>query len=190
MEISISKSEIFKEVEKRTVLESTRYPEQYDNLWATEYEAGFLDTYWIEGCSALINLLKRYIASVTTETVLSYESNDEALEIEAEMPARFDKNLTGSIITDMKMMLVCNVLAGWLNVKNADLSKKYEDEALSYATGLAQKLLYRVPPQREMIEKGSDRLRIKQYERCNNNIEQERDSFGCGGCLPCDRPQD
>lgn len=186
--LSIEKREVFKEVEKRSSLEASTLPDDFERLWATQYEGGFLDTYWIEACSMAVQLLKRYIRGETVEHKLYDHNANERLVITVRMPHRFDYSLIGSIATDLKMMMASHVLAGWLSVQAADRAAKYADEAKAYAEALRLKLAYRTEPVRGMTHKGNDRLTLNQYEGCDHCIEPWGDNGGCDECRPPHRP--
>ena len=195
MEIEIHKQEVFREVEKRTSLEAAGLPDSFEAVWAGEYEGGFLDSYWVEACTAVVQLFKRYIRSDTLIHSLTAYDKDETLWMEAEMPSRYDERLTGSIATAVKMMMAAHVAARWLTVKAPDVAAKYEEESKEYAADLRAKLLYRCDPQvviagkdiedgtdmdedaegGGLIRKGTDHLRLIQYERCDHHFEPGRD---------------
>ena len=208
MKLEILKSEVFKEVEKRSSLEAKTLPDNFEQVWASEYEGGFLDSYWIEGYTSVIQLFKRYIRNSTVEYSLATYQADEVLTIVAEMPARYNDLLTGNIATDIKMMIAAHILSGWLSVQAPDRADKYATESTEYAADLRQKLLYRdepggrfsekdipddveipVPGDCEgLIKKANDRLILRQYEKCDDCYKP----FGNHGrrheCGPCDRP--
>ena len=146
MDITVSKAEIFKEVEKRSSLEGLLQEGRFEDLWASEEEGKFLETYWIEGCMAAVQVFKRYLTSTTvTHTLASYDG-DETFSISAEMPERYNGLLTGSVETDVKMMIAAHVMYGWMNVLSPGQSKKYGDESASYAEDLKLNILYRDEP--------------------------------------------
>lgn len=206
MKLEILKSEVFKEVEKCSSLEAAGQPEAFEQLWASKYEGGFLDTYWIEGCASVVQLFKRYLRNDTvTHTLTTYDA-DEKLTISTEMPSRFCDFLEGSITTDVKMMIAANVVYRWMSVKLPDHAGKYNEEATSYADDLRLKLLYRVAPSSAMmvktdddvtinvgeenegmIDKSMDRLILRQYEKCDHCFEPWRDYGRCDECGPCHR---
>ena len=160
MKLEILKSEVFKEVEKCSSLEAAGQPEAFEQLWASKYEGGFLDTYWIEGCASVVQLFKRYLRNDTvTHTLTTYDA-DEKLTISTEMPSRFCDFLEGSITTDVKMMIAANVVYRWMSVKLPDHAGKYNEEATSYADDLRLKLLYRVAPSSVMMVKTDDDVTI------------------------------
>lgn len=156
MNISVSKKEIFDEVEKRTSLEGSVLPERYDGVWANADRGAFLDSYWVEGCEAVVQLLKRYITSSTVTHVLNVYNGDETLTLEATMPGRFNTLLEGSIATDVKMLIACNVLCRWLEVTLPEASAKYKDESLGYSEELRVKLLYRDAPTTTVVDAKTD----------------------------------
>ena len=194
MEIEIHKQEVFREVEKRTSLEAAGLPDSFEAVWASEYEGGFLDSYWVEACTAVVQLFKRYIRSDTLIHSLATYDKNETLRMEAEMPSRYDERLTGSVATAVKMMMAAHIAASWLAVKAPDVAAKYEEESKEYAADLRAKLLYRRDPQvaiagkdieddtdmeadtegRGLIRKGTDHLRLIQYERCDHHFEPGR----------------
>ena len=221
MDITVSKSEIFKEVEKRTSLEALGQEGEFESVWASSEEGKFLDTYWIEGYTAAVQVFKRYITKNTVTHSLTTHDADEVLTISVEMPERFNILLEGSIVTDVKMMIASNVMYGWMSVKLPELAKKYEDESASYAEDLKQKILYRNEPVSKMqlkdeddsliekddsmlavkdaddtviekdddgtmIHKGMDRLKLTQYNGCNDYFKQGRDYGRRNECGPCD----
>lgn len=156
MEITVSKSEIFKQVEKRSSLEGLKQDERFEDIWASSEEGKFLDTYWTEGCTAVVQLFKRYITNDTVTYVIDTYSPEETFKITATMPDRFNELLTGSITTDVKMIIASHVMYGWMSVKVPEAAKKYEDESTSYANDLKLKILYRDEPVSEMQEKDED----------------------------------
>lgn len=70
MELEILKSEVFKEVEKRSSLEAANVPDSFEQLWASTYEGRLLDSYWIEGCMFAVQLFKRYLRNETVTHTL------------------------------------------------------------------------------------------------------------------------
>lgn len=205
MELEILKSEVFKEVEKRSSLEAANVPDSFEQLWASTYEGRLLDSYWIEGCMSAVQLFKRYLRNETvTHTLTTYDA-DEKLTISAEMPSRFSDFLEGSITTDLKMMLAANIVYRWMAVKAPDFAGKYNEEATLYADDLRLKLLYRNEPASQMqakdaddvemakddggtmIHKGMDRLKLTHYHGCNNYLKQGRDYGRRNERGPCDR---
>lgn len=146
MEIKISKKEIFGEVEKRTSLEGLVASDNYDNIWADSGRGELLDSYWIEGYTAIIQLLKRYITNNTVSYNLTSYDDDEVVTISATMPARYSSLLDGSVATDVKMMVACNITCKWLKVVFPEASVKYDEEAKEYSEDLRAKLSYRSDP--------------------------------------------
>lgn len=146
MDITIAKKEIFDEVEKRTSLEGSVLPERFEGVWASKEEGAFLDSYWVEGYTAVIQLMKRYLKSRTVAHEINLYDKDEVLTILVDMPDRYNSLLDGSVATDIKMMIACNVLHGWLEVKLPEAAPKYEEESKGYAEDLRVKLLYRTEP--------------------------------------------
>lgn len=187
MKLEILKSEVFKEVEKRSSLEAAGQPEAFEQLWASKYEGGFLDTYWIEACSMAVQLLKRYLRNQTKVRQLDIHVENEQLCIVADMPDRFDRLLEGSIEMDLKLLIAAHVLSGWFGVKAPDRAEKYAAEVSSHAELLKAKLLYRMPPLRNSIRKGNDQFILPSYEECDHCIEPGGDYGRCDKCGPCHR---
>lgn len=186
MELTVLKSEIYREVEKRSSLEAAGLPDNFEQVWASECEGGFLDTYWAEACSMAVQLLKRYLRNPTEGRTLDILLENEQLLIVADMPARFDRLLEGSINTDLKLLVAAHVLAGWMGVQTPDRAEKYATEAASHAESLKAKLLYRVSPTRPMIRKGNDKLMMQtQYEECDHCIEPRGNHGRRDECGPC-----
>jgi hypothetical protein len=158
MEIKIPKAEIFNEVEKRSSIEGYIIPERFDNVWADETRGEILNSYWIEGYTAVIQLLKRYLSKDSVTYDLSQYDGDEVLTIEAVMPERYNTLLNGSVETDIKMMLACNILHGWLEVVSPEAAAKYDEEANGYSEDLRVKLLYRTSPTKSFSESGEDEV--------------------------------
>ena len=146
MELKISKQEIFYEVEKRSSIEGFSLPERYDNVWANEDRGEILDSYLVEGCTAVIQLMKRYLSSQTIEHSVNVYDDDEVFTISVVMPERYNSLLDGNVSTDVKMLIACNVLSGWFRVVSPDSAAKYDEEAKGYAEDLRTKLLYRIDP--------------------------------------------
>jgi hypothetical protein len=150
MTITVNKQEIFNEVEKRSSLEGTMLPERFEGVWASKGEGQFLDSFWIEGYTAVVQLMKRFLSSETVSYKIDTYDKDEVLTIEAEMPKRYSNLLDGSVTTDIKMLIACNILHGWLEIKYPEAAAKYDDEAKGYSEDLRVKLLYREAPKAEM----------------------------------------
>ena len=194
MVITISKKEIFEEVEKRTSLEGAMLAERFEDIWASKEEGMFLDSFWIEGYTAVIQLMKRYLKSGAVSYKLDQYDADEVLNINIEMPARYSNLLDGSVVTDLKMLMACNILSGWLKVKAPEISGKYDEEARGYTEDLRVKLLWRespdsrddlvnkchhdtkmIHPEFEFLEPArKDCVRIPpQWGKCGNSVDKE-----------------
>lgn len=164
MVLTISKQEIFNEVEKRSSLEGYVIPERYDNVWANESRGALLDSFWVEGCTAVVQLLKRYLTGQTITHDLTTYNKDEVFTINATMPERYSSLLDGNITTDVKMLIACNILHEWLEVTSPDAAAKYDEEAKGYSEDLRVKLLYRIEPTNKVIASKSDGEKITAEE--------------------------
>ena len=156
MDIIILKQEIFNEVEKRSSLEGYAIPDRYDQVWANNSRGELLDSYWIEGYTAVIQLLKKYLSSDSVAYTLNAFNENEKLTISVEMPSRYDDKLDGSISTDIKMLIACNIITGWLKVVLPEAASKYEEESKGYSEDLRVKLLYRKSPEDTLNNPKSD----------------------------------
>lgn len=155
MEIVIKKSEVFREVEKQSLLMGSSLGDRnndFEKIWATEYEGCFLDSFWIEGVTAAVLLFKRYIKDDTVTHDLSTYNKDEILSINAVMPTRFSEHLKGSVTSSLKMMIASNILYRWLLVKLPEASEKYKTHADDYVKDLIQKLSYRTEPSARKLD--------------------------------------
>lgn len=146
MNITVSKSDILQEVEKRTSLEGVVIPERFEDVWASKEDGELLDSFWVEGCSVVVQLFKRYVASINGGTISSTYNGSESFTLNATMPTRYPAALDNSVASDVKMIIACNMVLGWLNVKLPTAATKYKDEGEGYAEGLKSKLLYRTSP--------------------------------------------
>ena len=156
MDIIILKQEIFNEVEKRSSLEGYAIPDRYDQVWANNSRGELLDSYWIEGYTAVVQLLKKYLSSDSVAYTLNSFNEGEKLTISVEMPSRYDDKLNGSISTDVKMLIACNIITGWLKVVLPEAASKYEEESNGYSEDLRVKLLYRKSPEYTLNNHKSD----------------------------------
>jgi hypothetical protein len=150
MKIDISKKEVFNEVSKISSLEGSVIPERFENVWASEEDGLLLDSYWVEGYTSVIQSFKRYLKGETIEHNLLLYEKDEVFSIEVEMPARYNSLLDGNVATDVKMMIACNILFGWLQIRNPEAAEKYRENANGYSEDLKAKILYRVEPVSKM----------------------------------------
>lgn len=162
MVIRISKSEIFNEVEKRSSFEGAMIPERYDSMWANPSRGEILDSYWVEGYTAAVQLLKRYLSGDTIDYDLSQFNRDEVVTITATMPSRYNSLLDGSVATDVKMLIACNILHSWFEVSNPEVAAKYEEESKGYSEDLRVKILYRVDPETELVSASADSQNISE----------------------------
>ena len=156
MNISITKAEILNEVERRLSTESSIMPDKYDLIWTNTNKKDLLEGYWIEGCESVVSLFKRYLTSPTVEHSLNSSTNNSTLSIKATMPARYDDNLNGSVSTDVKMMIACNIVYRWLSAILPEVAEKYNSEANGYMESVREKLTYRVDPEAKWDSPGND----------------------------------
>jgi len=187
MKIIISKSEVYKEVEKQSsiaasVLIGADSP-RYEDVRVTEYDYEVLDTFWRDGVNSAIQLFTRYISNQTVSSDLSTFDGTENLTIGADMPDAFNDLLIGSITTGLKMMLSCNVMSGWMGIKVPNTAQKYKNDALGYANDIKIKLLYRSAPAQNrssdfesdtVVESSSDYFQNKPADTV---IQNEEDYF-------------
>jgi hypothetical protein len=164
MLIRISKQLVFKEVEKRSSLEGYIATDQYKNIWADSSRGELLESFWIEGYTAVVQLMKKYIKNSTLDYSLDEYEEDEVVNINAEMPKRYNSLLDGSIATDIRMMVACNILHGWMEVVYPSAAPKYQEEADGYAEDLRVKLLYRQSPESDLNYAKTDLASIEQEE--------------------------
>ena len=163
MEISVSKKEIFNEVEKRSSHEGYVMPERYDNVWANKERGELLESFWINGCTAVVQIMKKYLSSTTVEHSLTSYDSDEVFNLKAIMPERYDSNLDGSVLTDIKMIIALSVLHGWMSVSAPESSAKYLEESKGYSDDLILKLLHRKSPEDNLYAATSDSENIHNY---------------------------
>ena len=181
MNISVSKKEIFNEVEKRSSLEGSILPDRYDGVWANADRGALLDSYWVEGCEAVVQLLKKYITSSTVEHTLNTYDSDEKFTVSATMSSRFNTLLEGSIATDIKMLIACNVLARWLEVSVPEASVKYKEESAGYSEELRAKLLYRISPTNTAKAAVADSEKVADEESALKKGEADSESVSVKG---------
>jgi hypothetical protein len=180
MDIIILKQEIFNEVEKRSSLEGYAIPDRYDQVWANSSRGELLDSYWIEGYTAVVQLLKKYLSSDSVAYTLNSFNEGEKLTISVEMPSRYDDKLNGSISTDVKMLIACNIITGWLKVVLPEAASKYEEESKGYSEDLRVKLLYRKSPEDTLNNPKSDSDNISSGSEAELS-EAKSDSVTIGG---------
>lgn len=182
MEIRINKTEVFNEVEKRSSIEGYAIPENYDKVWANKEKGAILDSFWVEGCTAVVQLLKKYLKSATA--VHSSETYDESeiFNLSVEMPGRYNDNLDGNILTDIKMLIASNILHGWFNICAPELSAKYLEESNGYSEDLRVKLLYRKSPEDDSVTAKEDMEDMK----CESEALSQHKTDEKTICLHCD----
>lgn len=156
MEINISKKEIFQEVEKRTSMEGFAVPENYDVVLANDSRGVLLDSFWLDGCNEVIQLMKRYISNDTVEHSFTQYDKNEVLSINAVMPARYSELMNGNISTDAKMIVACKILIGWLRINMPSSVPKYESELGIYLEDIKSKINFRTSPDNVVTSAKSD----------------------------------
>ena len=161
MNISISKQEIFNEVEKLSSYEGSVIPDRFDNLWANEEKGEVLNSFWIEGYTAVVQLLKRYLKNATVGYTISSYDKDEVVSINAEMPSRYNSLLDGSVTTDAKMIVACTILYRWLDLNHVDTSAKYNNEVSFYSESLKGSILFRKDPNNATVTAKNDNMIIQ-----------------------------
>lgn len=189
MKLTIKKQEVFGEVGKRSSIEGYALPERFDNIWADKSRGEVLDSFWIEGYTSIIQLLKRYLSQASVNHDLSQYDGDEVLTIEADMPERYNTLLDGSIQTDVKMMLACNILHRWLEVFSPESAAKYDEEANGYAENIRVKLLYRNAPAQNLGATKGDEDRME--SGTGEFVAHKTDDVSICGCdFGLDYPED
>lgn len=166
MQIKIPKKEVFSEVEKRSSLEGYLLSDKYDSVWASENKGVLLESYWIEGCGAVVQILKDFLNGNTDNVnLLSYNASEE-LTLDVSLSGRYNQYLVGSMTTGIKMMIACNILSRWLGVCSPDLSPKYDEEAKSYLEDIRIKLFTRIAPSRTFVSAKADEESVIRDESC------------------------
>ena len=178
MEIKISKQEILNEVEKRSSLEGFIFPDRYDNVWVSADRGVLVDSYWVEGCLAVTQLFKRYISNDSVTHSLANYDKDEVLTVNAQMPARYNSLLDGSLITGAKMIIACVIIQKWLAVTSPELSAKYGEEANGYMDDVKQKLLYRKDPNNKTSVKNYNDTAVSSNESALSAVKSDTESIG------------
>lgn len=178
MEINIRKAEVYKEVEKMTAIIGASIVAEngyiaYNAIWANEYDAEVLDTWWRDGVSMVTSMMIKYIGSQTVEHRLYGEGLEEVFSLSARMPTRFDENLVGGIIEEIKMMLACMVTSGWLGVKLPDRKKDFDERAISLAADVQTKLLYRKPYERKPFEEKKEEIIFRRMKNVKVVLHKE-----------------
>lgn len=162
--INVSKKEIYNEVDRRLSIESSVNSDKYDFIWVGENRRELLDGFWVEGCESVVSIFKRYLSEDTIEHSFTDYDADATFELKAEMPERYSSFLDGSVVTDVKMMIACNVVYGWLNSVMPDLASKYKDESTGYADDLRSKISYRTAPSKSLEAAKSDDVSTQEDE--------------------------
>lgn len=180
MNITVSKSDILQEVEKRTSLEGVVIPERFEDVWASKEDGELLDSFWVEGCSVVVQLFKRYVASINGGTISSTYNGSESFTLNATMPTRYPGALDNSVASDVKMIIACNMVLGWLNVKLPTAAAKYKDEGEGYAEGLKSKLLYRTSPTQTLNTATAENEEFSNTETELATKEADSENFASG----------
>lgn len=188
MKITVKKSEVYREVEKRSALAAASAKEaDFEGVWATEHEGMLLDTYWVEGCSALVQTLARLVCCGTAEHNLDAWNAGEVLSLDLDVSGRFNGALAGSLTDSVKMALACNVLAGWMSAKKPESAETFRKEAEGYVNDIRVKIFYRIPPgQPGFGVREMDNINFRQYEKCQGDHPQGGGIAGCGEYSTCD----
>ena len=207
MNITVSKSDILQEVEKRTSLEGVVIPDRFEDVWASKEDGELLDSFWVEGCSVVVQLFKRYVAIINGGTISSTYNGSESFTLNATMPTRYPAALDNSVASDVKMIIACNMVLGWLNVKLPTAAAKYKDECEGYAEGLKSKLLYRKSPtqtlntataesqqfsntETKLATKSADSETLSQTEASLSNKSADSENFASGEYISKESAED
>ena len=177
MNINISRNEILNEVERRISVESSIMPDKYDLLWVNTNKKELLKGYWIEGCESVVSLFKRYLDTKTISHTLTSESTDETFAIEVTMPSRYNSLLDGSVSTDVKMMMACNITYRWFSAILPDVSEKYNVEANGYADSIQSKICFRTAPVANLYSSKSDDEEIGGDEAALSQAKNDSDNI-------------
>lgn len=189
MTITINKSEVLNEVEKRSSLEGFVQPDNFDKMWASSEVAELLESYWIEGYTSVIQLLKRYLTSNSVVYNLESFNQSEVLSISLEMPERYNDLLDGSVTNSIKMFIACNMLGGWLGVISPGAASKYREESGVYEDSLRSSLLYRDDPDNASSEARKDSDAFEEGADLNEGISDQY-TFDVEDCIYASKTDD
>ena len=149
MKIILKKSDVFAEASKLSAVAaaSLQGGARFEDAWATEYEAPILDTFWAEGCTALVGIFTRYVRSTTSGHDFSDYDKDEVFTLVADMPDTFNDLLEGSITTSAMLFMAHFVLSRWFAFKSLTEPAAFcQAKVDACAADIRSKLLHRIAP--------------------------------------------
>ena len=164
-------------------------PENYDVVWANDSRGVLLDSFWADGCSEVIQLMKRYISNDTIEHSFTQYDSDEVLTINADMPARYNTLMDGNVATDAKMIVACKILMGWIRIYLPESVSKYETELVTYLSDLKSKISFRISPENTTTDAKTDSESI--YKEGDGFDSSKSDDIDiCNHCSSMDFPKE
>lgn len=148
--ITVSKDDVLEEVGRTTAYIGSKKvenkKEEYERISTTEADGGMLERFWMESCDALVNLLRRFVASISSSA-----SEGKNFELTLSMSDRFDTNLVSSINSSAFSFFVNSIIAKWSEITNKQESSEYANNATAMLQDIKTKVFTKVKPTRNSI---------------------------------------
>lgn len=147
MEISISRSGVFKEVERQSAFigySASADGSLFNHICATEDDNQFMYNAWNDGMRICVQLLYKYIDG----DLFSYKitGDDDSLVFNISASARFNEGLLQGVASSMELMLASNILYRWLVAKAPEIAPSYQPYVEHYSNGIVLLLSQRKSP--------------------------------------------
>lgn len=150
VKVTVRKSDVLDEVGRTTAYIGSKKvenkKEEYERISTTESDGGMLERFWMESCDALVNLLRRFISSIS-----STAGEDKDFELTLSMSDRFDINLVSSINSSAFSFFVNSIIAKWSEITNKQESSAYSSNATAMLQDIKIKVFTKVNPTRKSI---------------------------------------
>lgn len=146
--LTIKKNDIYEEVAKTTAYIGKKANVEdgksaFDQIFVTEADLAMIERFFNESLDALRNVLKRFISGVS--------GVDGTINLELEMPSRFDDNLLSSIKSSANSFLVNSIIGKWCEIAANDKTKEYADNSAALLLDIKDKAFFKKKPTRTKI---------------------------------------
>lgn len=144
--VSVPKREVYNEVSQESAYVGAKSEKEddYDRVSATQEDNALFEGYWAEASSAVTDLLKRFVVSVSGTN--SGVNLDDDYTATLSMPENFNDALKDSIETSLYKFFSNFIKSKWFALTKKDDAERYAQMADAMLTDVKSKIYFRNRP--------------------------------------------
>lgn len=153
MEITllVTKINVYDEVSKTSSYTGAKMDEvgsAYMRIFTIDEDRVMLERFWNEACNRVVDLVKPFIASISTLVESHTIDLGNNFEAKLNMPSSFDKALTASINTSLFSFFTNYIVGKWYEITNKEEANAYLLTATAILEDVKSKIYFRKKPTR------------------------------------------